>query len=384
MSTNTRSLINHFGNIRDPRIDRRRAHKLIDIIVISICAVVAGADSFEEIEIIGNAHKSWLKTFLELPNGIPSHDTFARVWARINPNEFRASFATWVREIAEAISDRVGQEVISLDGQTMRGARRRGEKKSAIHMVSAWAAGLRIVLAQTVVPEKTNEISVIPDILRLLDINGCIVTMDAMGCQQTHTQQIIDQKGDYVIGLKGNQSSTLAAVEGHFAKLNVKNLESYKDTDKGHGRIETRSYFAADVNDVCDLKNWPGLQSVIKVVSTRDINDVVSTETRYYISSLPSKSVKQSGDAIRKHWGIENSLHYVLDVVFKQDKSRIRKDNAPENFGVLRQIALNILRGAPFAKNSSPSNNLKRKRAAADTEYLAQVMCSAGLEKATI
>ena len=373
------SLIRQFKDVNDPRIDRRKAHKLIDIIVTAICAVVGGADGFDAIVIFGKAHQKWFEKFLELPNGIPSHDTFARVFARINPQEFRTCFAKWTKEIAGIFED-----VIALDGQTLCGARRAGQKKSAIHIVSAWAAGLRLVLAQTAVAEKSNEITAIPEVLKILDIKGCIVTMDAMGCQQKHTQQIINQEGDYVIGLKGNQGTTLTAVEEHFATTPETDFKKCTDTDKGHGRIETRTYFAANASEIRDLKEWPGLKSAIKVVSTREINDITTTETRYYISSIENSLVSRASSAIRSHWGIENSLHYVLDVTFHQDRSRIRKNHAPENFGVLRHIAMNILRGAPFAKKSSPSNNLKRIRAAADTEYLAEIMRGTGLENSSI
>lgn len=368
------SLAEHFSGIVDPRIDRKRLHKLIDIIVIAICAVVAGADSFDAIEIFGNAKKDWLKKFLELPNGIPSHDTFERVFARINPQEFRSSFADWTRQLAGIFTD-----VIALDGQTHRGARGKGQKKSPIHMVSAWAAGLRLVLAQTKVDEKSNEITAIPQVLKLLDIQGCIVTMDAMGCQQKIAQQIVDQGGDYILGLKGNQGSTLTAVEEHFSMTPESSCEKFCDTDKGHGRIETRIHLAADAKSIIDLKEWPGLKSAIKVVSTREIADISTTEERFYLSSVEPKEIARIGSGIRSHWGVENSLHYVLDVTFNQDGSRIRTGNAPENFGVLRHIAMNILRGAPNAKKSSPSNNLKRMRAGMDSAYLEEVMRTAGL-----
>ena len=369
------SLIEQFKNVIDPRINRTKLHKLIDIIVIAICAVVGGSDGFDEIEVFAKVHEQWFRKFLELPNGIPSHDTFARVFARINPKEFRISFAKWAKLIAGAFAT----DVIAIDGQTMRGARRTGEKKSSIHMVSAWATGLRLVLAQTKVAEKSNEITAIPEVLRLLDIKGCIITMDAMGCQQKITQQIIDQGGDYVLGLKGNQSGTLTAVEEHFSFTPDNALEQYQDVDKGHGRIEIRTYFAAEANSVIDLKEWPGLKSIIKVVSTRESKGVATTENRYYITSIASSSIKSIGSAVRAHWGVENNCHYVMDVTFKQDHSRIRKDNAPENIAVLRHMALNILRGAPNAKKSSPSINLKRQRAGMDTQYLENALVSACL-----
>jgi len=364
------SLIKCFESVTDPRIDRTKLHKLSDIIVLAICATVAGADTFDAIEVFGNAHEQWFRRFLELPNGIPSQDTFERVFARIDPIEFRASFSQWTKELAGVFSN----EVIAIDGQTVRGARRSGQSKSPVHMVSAWAVGLQLVLAQTKVAEKSNEITAIPEVLELLDINGCIVTMDAMGCQQKIAQQIIDQKGDYVLGLKGNQSSSLEAIEEHFATISETNLSQFQEVDKGHGRIETRTYLGADPGIIPDLKEWPGLKSAIKVISTREIAGKASTESRFYISSIRHEDIERLGHAIRGHWGVENGLHHVLDVTFDQDKSRVRKDRAPENLAVLRHFAMNILKGAPPAKKGSVSKNLKRIRAGYDIQYLEQVM----------
>lgn len=276
------SLTAQFKNVKDPRINRTKLHKFIDIIVIAICAVVGGADGFDAIEVFAVAHEEWFRKFLDLPNGIPSHDTFARVFARIDPQEFRASFAKWTEILAGVFAS----EVIALDGQTMRGARRTGEKKSSIRVVSAWATGLRLVLTQMKVAEKSNEITAIPEVLKLLEIKGCIITMDAMGCQQKIAQQIIDQGGDYVLGLKGNQSGTLSAVEEHFSFVPDSTCQQFHHVDKGHGRIETRSHFSVEANSILDLKEWPGLKSVIKVVSTREIKTETTTENRYYLSSV--------------------------------------------------------------------------------------------------
>ena len=359
------SLIDHFVGIEDPRVDRMKLHKLIDIIVIALCAMIAGCDTCDEFEIFGNSHLDWLKTFLELPNRIPSHDTFEKVFARIDPKQFKQCFASWTKNLAGIFSG-----VIAIDGQTHRGARQGNQVKSTVHMVSAWAAGLRLVLAQAKVGEKTNEITAIPEVLRMLDIRGCIVTMDAMGCQRSIAQQIIDQEGGFVLGLKGNQGTTLTAVEEQFSTISEGKCETYYEADKGHGRIEERTYLALDSNSVIDMKEWPGVKSVIKVISVRQIKEKTTTENRFYLSSLVASSVKVSGDAIRSHWGVENGLHYVLDVTFGQDKSRIRNGNAPENFGIMRHLALNILRGAPAAKKGSPSINLKRRRAGMDLDYL--------------
>lgn len=376
MEDSNSSLAEHFESITDPRIERKKLHKLIDIIIIAICAIVAGADGYDAIEIFAKSHKDWFKKYLELPNGIPSHDTFERVLNRLNPSEFRKSFASWTKSIAGIFTD-----VIAIDGQTHRGARKNGELKSPIHMVSAWATGLRLVLGQIKVDEKSNEITAIPEVLKILDIHGCIITIDAMGCQQKIAEQIIQQGGDYVLGLKGNQSSTLEAAQEHFSTTSESMFTIFTDVDKGHGRIETRTYLSADANSIIDLKEWPGLKSVIKVISTREINEKATTEERFYLSSLSHKLIKKIGQSIKSHWAVENSLHYTLDVTFSQDKSRIRTGNGPENIGILRHIAVNILKNAPNAKKSSPSNNLKRMRAAMDTDYLTEVMKGAGLVK---
>lgn len=368
-------LVKCFETVVDPRIDRTKLHKLIDIIIMAICAVVAGADSFDAIEVFCTAHELWFRRFLELPNGIPSQDTFERVFSRIKPKEFRASFTQWTKELAGVFTN----EIIAIDGQTMRGAKRSGQSKSPVHIVSAWAVGLRLVLAQTKVEEKSNEITAIPEVLKLLDIKGCIVTMDAMGCQQKIAQQIVDQCGNYVLGLKGNQGKTLEAVKEHFSITSETKLSQFQEVNKGHGRIETRKYFGADACEILDLKEWPGLKSAVKVVSTRNISGKISTEERFYLSSIVYTDINLLGQAIRGHWGVENGLHYVLDVTFDQDKSRVRKDNGPENFAAIRHFALNILKGAPPAKKGSVSTNLKRIRAGYDIQYLEQVMRGAGL-----
>jgi len=364
------SMISCFEDMSDPRVDRTKRHKLVDILVISVCAVVAGSDSFEAIELFGNAHEEWFKTFLELENGIPSQDTFERVFARIDPVQFRKCFAEWSKGLAGIFAN----EIIAIDGQTLRGARRTGESSSPVHMVSAWAVGLRLILGQTKVDEKSNEITAIPEVLKLLELKGCIVTIDAMGCQQKIAQQIVEQGGDYVLGLKGNQGTTLEAVKTHFSTTPEALHEMFQEVDKGHGRVETRTYFAADAETVLDLKDWPGLKSVIRIDAIREIGPQTSKESRYYISSIQNSEIAKISQAIRGHWGIENSLHHVLDVTFDQDKSRIRKDSAPENFAVLRHFALNILKSAPPAKKGSNGMKAKRTRAGYDMKYLKEAL----------
>jgi predicted transposase YbfD/YdcC len=364
------SIISCFEDMSDPRVDRTKRHKLVDILVIAVCGVVAGCDSFEAIELFANAHEDWFKTFLGLPNGIPSQDTFERVFARINPSEFRKCFSDWSKGLAGVFAN----EIIAIDGQTLRGAKRTGESSSPVHLVSAWAVGLRLVLGQTKVDEKSNEITAIPEVLKLLELRGCIVTIDAMGCQQKIAQQIVDQSGDYVLGLKGNQGTTLEAVETHFATTSEAKHAVFQEVDKGHGRIETRTYYAAEAAQVLDLKDWPGIKSVVRVDAMREIGDQTLKESRYYISSIVDSEIARIGQAIRGHWGIENSLHHVLDVTFNQDGSRIRKDFAPENFAVLRHFALNILKSAPPAKKGSNGMKAKRTRAGYDMKYLKETL----------
>ena len=375
------TITKHFQEVEDPRVERGKLHNLLDIIILSICASVGGANSYDEIELFGNTHEEWFKKILALPNGIPSHDTLDRVFSRLDPEEFRTAFLNWTKEITGILKD-----VIAIDGQTHRGARKVDQIKSPIHMVSAWATGLKIVLAQVKTNEKSNEITAIPEVLKLLEIKGCIITIDAMGCQQKIAQQIIDQKGDYAFGLKGNQGTSLTAVEKFFSKISDEKCEKFSSVDKGHGRVETREYFSTDANLVPDLKDWPGLQSVIKVLSTRYIcaKDTTSIETRFYLSSLKAKNISEISNAIRSHWGIENSLHHTLDVTFRQDASRVRMGNGPENFGLLRHFAMNILRGAPNARRGNPSKKLKRMRAAMDIKYLEEVLKNGNVGTVTL
>ena len=288
-----KSLVDHFSGIADPRIERRKLHDLTEMIVVAIVAIVGGSDSFDDIEVFAEAHLEWFKRFLTLENGVPSHDTFERLFARIDPKEFQARFAAWTQDVAGIFS----AEVIAIDGQTLRGARRAGQKKSSIHMVSAWSSAVNLVLAQRKVDEKSNEITAIPELLKLLDLKGAIVTIDAMGCQQTIAKQIVDQGGDYALGLKGNQGSTLAAVEDHFSFIAESKTKQFCTADKGHGRIEERSYSACAAKDVLDLRDWPGLKSVVRVVSTREIGERKTSETRFYISSLAPQFVEKIGQA---------------------------------------------------------------------------------------
>lgn len=366
------AIVEHFKNIEDPRIDRCKRHSLIDIIVIAICAVICGADTWEDIESFGESKCDWLKQFLELPNGIPSHDTFGRVFSIISPVEFQRSFLNWVKAISESIE----KEVVAIDGKTSRRSYDRGKGKGAIHMVSAWATANRVVLGQVKTEDKSNEITAIPELLDILALNGCIVTIDAMGCQKAISVGIIDKGADYVLALKGNQGTLHEDIKLFFEDANETGFKGirhdfHETIDGDHGRIETRRYYTvSDIEWLEGKADWKGLKSIGMVESEREIGEKVTKETRYYISSLPGNA-KLFGDAVRRHWGIENSLHWVLDVVFREDECRIRKGYAAENFAVLRHIALNLVREEKSIKRGVKG---KRLKAGWDNDYLGRIL----------
>ncbi len=368
------SIKNHFSNIADPR-DLNKRHKLIDIITIAICAVVCGANSWEHIEVFGHSKLDWFKDLLELPHGIPSHDTFGRVFAQIDPDQFQQSFMSWVQSICQL---RHGQ-VIAVDGKTLRRSHDKSNGKSAIHMVSAWASANGIVLGQVKTDEKSNEITAIPELIKTLEIEGCIVTIDAMGCQKNISKTITDKGADYVLALKENQGTLHDNVELFFQNyLNSPTkqpaVDFYQSTDGDHGRVEIRKYWTtSDINWLQGKESWKNLKTIGMVQRQRHVGDDISIETSYYISSIENDA-ERFGHAVRSHWGIENSLHWVLDVSFREDESRIRKDNAPQNFAVLRHIALNLLKTETSLKKSVKSKQL---RAGWDNDYLAKVLKNA-------
>ncbi len=367
------TISDHFSNIDDPRVERTKQHKLIDIITIAICAVICGADTWVGIETYGQAKYEWLKKFLELPNGIPSHDTFSRVFARLNPQQFQEGFLNWVKSISKITQG----EVIAIDGKTLRHSYDTGADKGAIHMVSAWATENRLVLGQVKVDEKSNEITAIPELLKVLEISGCIVTIDAMGCQKEIVKLIAEQEGDYIITLKKNQGNLYKNVEQLFKeaiRTGFKGFQhsNYKTQGSAHGREEIRHYLMlSNIQSRIDpQQKWAKFNSVGMVEYVRTIDGKTTVETRYYISSLPNNA-QILADSVRNHWGVENSLHWVLDVTFGEDDCRIRKDNAPQNFAVLRHIAINFL---GREKSSKLGVKNKQFRAAMDNDYLTKVL----------
>ena len=364
----------HFGSLQDPRIDRQKLHLLLDIIVIAICASICGADKWEDVETFGKAKKDWFKTFLELPNGIPSHDTFNRVFNLLDPVEFQSSFLSWI----SAASKLIDGQAIAIDGKVLRRSHDRGIGKAAIDMVSAWATENHLVLGQVKVDEKSNEITAIPQLLKALKISGCIITIDAMGCQTEIAAEIVNQDADYVLALKDNQGNLSEDVKLLFNDLEKGDYKYYtydyhKTVNKGHGRIEIRECWTiSEIDTICHLrgyKNWKKLRTVSRIRSQRWIGEEKSSEDRYHIASITG--AKPVLAAVRSHWSVENELHWTLDMAFDEDRSRVRKGHGAENFAVLRHIALNLLKQE---KSCGRSVRGKRLLAGWDEKYLHKVL----------
>jgi predicted transposase YbfD/YdcC len=368
-----------FANLEDPRNGHAQVHELLDIIVIAICAIICGADHWTEVEAFGKAKQAWLSTFLALPAGIPSHDTFGRLFRYLDPQAFEASFRQWTA----VLQQRIGGQVIPIDGKCLRGSHDRRLGKNAIYMVSAWASSSRLVLGQSKVDAKTNEITAIPELLRELDVAGCIVSIDAMGTQKEIAAQIVAQEGDYVLALKENQPHLLEDVQSLFTWADNRDYEAmvhayHKDTHKGHGRIEIRECWTiSDPSCIAMLagwEEWAHLHTVVRVQTERHVGETCTTEARYYISSLPdagARTAEHALKAVRSHWGIENCLHWVLDVAFREDQNRVRKDHGDENLAVLRHIALNLLRQDTGTRLGIHG---KRLKAGWDTDYLSHLI----------
>lgn len=359
-----------FFDLVDPRIARTRRHHLLDIVAVALCAVLAGAESWVEVEEWGAIKLAWLRSWLPLPHGIPSHDTFGRVFSRIDPAQLETGFMRWVQILAAGAATTGG--VVAIDGKTVRAAREHGG--SALHIVSAWASRSRLVLGQEAVDQKSNEITAIPELLKRLELGGQVVTIDAMGCQTAIAQQIVAQGGDYVLTLKDNHPDLRGNVADSFALAETTTLKQTRTMEKGHGRIEVRT--CRTITDEATLRwlnpdgVWPKLACLAEVVGERRIDGVVTRKTRYYLSSL-SGDAREIAKAVRSHWGIENQVHWVLDVAFREDMNRSRIGHSAENLALVRKLALNLLRADPTRKIGVKGSRLK---AGWDNDYLLHVL----------
>jgi len=356
----------HMDCIKDPRHHNVR-HLLQDILIIALCAIISGADNWVLVAEYGRSKEEWFKQFLLLPNGIPSHDTFGRLFAMLNPKDFKEFFTRWVQDISESLKGKT----VAIDGKTLRRSCDKSDHKSAIHMVSAWVAENSIVLGQLKTDDKSNEITAIPELIKSLALKGSIVTIDAMGCQKKITETIIDEKADYIIQVKSNQPNLHNNIALFFQDPANGPFDSYESIDGDHGRIETRNYSTISDIDWLEGKHlWAGLKSIAMVKRQRDIDGKVSNETSYFISSLESHA-ETFAKSIRNHWSIENSLHWCLDVSFREDDCRVRKDHAPENFAILRHMAINLLKREKTLRGSIQT---KRMKAAWDHKYLMKIL----------
>jgi predicted transposase YbfD/YdcC len=368
------SIVEYFASIPDPRVERTKQHSLTDILVLSLCGVICGANAFTDIEKFGRAKEDWLRTFLELPNGIPSHDTLGRVFSALNPIALAEAFRQWVSAVARLTQG----EVVAIDGKTLRRSFREAGSKSFVHMVSAFATSNRVVLAQVKTDEKSNEITAIPRLLELLALKGCLVTIDAMGCQKEIAAAIVDAGADYLLGVKDNQPTLrteIAAIFDH-ARRNPKELDVdfHETRDNGHGRIEIRRCWTTSlVESLSQHRQWTNLNSLAMIEVDRTVGGQTSTEQRYFISSQANLSASVALNSSRRHWGIENEVHWVLDVAFREDDCRIRAGHAAENFAVIRHLSLNLLKSVKNAKGGIHS---RRLQAGWNNDFLLRVLAA--------
>jgi predicted transposase YbfD/YdcC len=361
--------VRYFENVKDPRMKRKRRHELSHVIALALIAVIGGATTWNDVQEICEDFEDWLTGLLGLNNGIPSHDTFNRVFSLLDPRQMERSFLRWTQEVVRLTDG----EVIAIDGKSLRGSGE-GGAKPLVHMVSAWASKNGLVLGQVKVNEKTNEIKAIPELLSMLMIKGCIVTIDAMGCQKEIAQRILDRGADYLLAAKGNQGRLLENIEESFGHLKVVGIDSA--IDSGHGRIETRTCSViSDLRCIEDVREWPSMRTIAKIESTRVTKKTghESKEIRYYISSLPPDAAKIN-KAVREHWGVENKLHWQLDVTFSDDASLKSSKHAAQNFTLLNRIALNQLRHSqhPNPRNKNMSMRSKRSACTRRTDFWKQ------------
>lgn len=373
-STAYQHLTDHFENLDDPRGKQGVLHPFISIVMIALLATIGGATGWEDIETYGLSHFEWLSSFLKLPFGIPSTDTYRRLFERISPTEFECSFNSWLSSLVKGL----GAEVIPIDGKTLKGSYDRNQEQSALHVVSAWASEHRLFLGQVKVDDKSNEITAIPALLELLDISGCIITIDAMGTQHEIACRIHDKGADYVLALKANHPTLFTQVKQWFEIAETKKFDGIEYSydvrvESGHHRKEKRQVWAVSIDQMGNLYKqgqWSGLKTIVKVVRTRHLWNKTTQFVMFYISSLPPDAQK-IGKAIRQHWSIENQLHWVLDVTFNEDNSRIRTKNAPLNFALLKRWSINFINKETSYKRSIRQ---KAKRASMDEEYMLKVL----------
>jgi predicted transposase YbfD/YdcC len=366
-------LVDAFGSVRDPRVERTRLHGLTDILVIGVLAVINGATAWSDMEAFAKARLSWLRTFLVLPNGVPSEDTFRRVFEAISPREFGDAVTVILQDLVTELDGKV----VALDGKTMRGSLDRRRGKGALHVVSAWVTELGVSLGQISVDDKSNEITAIPELLKTIDVRGATVTIDAMGCQRAIAETIIDAEADYLLAVKDNQPKLHTALESEFAafpsgtkRSRVK--DQHMAEENGHGRIERRRVrVIRDIGGIDGIGAWKQAQSIVEVERTRTVGEKTSVERAYYISSLDVDAMTM-GTRIRSHWGIENSLHWVLDVTFGEDKSRVRDRNSAANLTALRKLTASLLKRAPA--NGARSIAQRRKIAGWNPDYAFEVL----------
>jgi predicted transposase YbfD/YdcC len=372
MSRPAFALEKHFRSLKDPRVQRRKKHLLLDIVVIAICGVICGCNDWQQIATFAQSRHDWLKKFLRLPKGVPSHDTFERVFDRLDPGAFQACFRDWMQALHEAL----GLSQIAIDGKTLRSSGTGG--RQTLHLVSAWATANCLSLGQVAVAEKSNEITAIPQLLELLDIRGALVTIDAMGCQKEIAARIVDGGGDYVLTVKDNQPSLLAALQDCFQKAIDSDFAGmahadYQTEERGHGREEIRYYHIITEPQLPKGADWKGLQVIGMCYHECTQNGATTSETRYFIGSRKANA-KVYGKALRGHWGIENTLHWQLDVSFAEDKNRVSKRHGAENLALVRRLALSLLKQHPDKKSIA----CKRLQAALDPEFLVEVATLAG------